>query len=498
MARRRSGAVAVSTLLARFGELARDHPDQLLLHRPDLGRSLSASDIWRAHQRYADRLARAGAGAGSLVLSVAGNSAAAAPLLLACRAVDAVLLPVDAGATPAEIDALAARFGAAAIVLPGALAPSADNLDPASPLDAVEDLRIAVRDAETTRYRDTAILKLTSGSTGAPRATLTSEPQLVADCAHIVAAMDIRPGDTQIAAIPISHSYGLGNLLLPLLLQGTACVLREAFVPQQVTADARRHGARVFPGVPFMFQYFLDSPPSDGWPPSLSRLISAGAPLSPAIVRAFRDRFGVKIHTFYGASEAGGITFDAGDEIDDAGAVGLPLPGVVISLRRDASAADPQTAGRIHVRSDAVSSGYSEPGGGGFVDGGFLTGDYGTWDARGRLVLRGRASSFVNVAGRKVEPDEVEQVLRAMPGVADVRIVAAPDVRRGQQIVACVVRDGGASAPTIVAIRRYCAARLAPHKIPRTIVFVDAIPRTARGKIDRAALDAVVRAHVRA
>ena len=76
-----------------------------------------------------------------------------------------------------------------------------------------------------------------------------------------------------------------------------------------------------------------------------------------------------------------------------------------------------------------------------FTDGGFLTGDYGTWDERGRLSLGGRVSSFVNVAGHKVRPDEVEDVLRAMPGVADVRVIGADDSRRGEQIVACIVAE---------------------------------------------------------
>jgi long-chain acyl-CoA synthetase len=472
--------VGAGALLSRFAEIARDDPTSILIYAPDAGRSISASEIWAAHLIYADRLARAGVESGALVLSAAGNAPAAAPLLLACRALDAAVLPVDAGATRLEIDSLAARFGAAAVV--------GREVDSMSPLG--DDLGVAARADGTRRYPGTAMLKLTSGSTGAPKATLTTEAQLAADCTHIVAAMDVRPGDIQIAAIPVSHSYGLGNLLLPLLLQGTACVMRDAFVPPQVIADARRFGARVFPGVPFMFQYFVDNPPAGGWPPALGRLISAGAPLAPATVRAFHDRFGVKIHTFYGASETGGIAFDADDDIDGEGAVGAPLPGVTISLRDD---------DRVHVRSDAVSSGYSEPAADdGFVDGGFLTGDFGAWDARGRLLLRGRASAFVNVAGRKVVPDEVEQVLRAMPGVADARIVAAPDRRRGQQIVACIVRDAKAPPLDHVGIRRYCAARLAAYKIPRAIVFVDAIPRTARGKIDRAALDAVVRAHVRA
>src|SRR5260221_6128489 len=137
--------------------------------------------------------------------------------------------------------------------------------------------------------------------------------------------MNIGPSDLQMATIPISHAYGFGNLIATLLLQGTPIVLRDSFVPQQLQGDARRIGARVFQGVPFMFQFFLSTPAGDGWPPSLTRLFSAGAPLPPATVRAFRDRFGLKIHSFYGTSEAGGISLDDDESIDDGGTVGRPL-----------------------------------------------------------------------------------------------------------------------------------------------------------------------------
>jgi acyl-CoA synthetase (AMP-forming)/AMP-acid ligase II len=453
----------VSALVARFADVCRDDPARPLMHLPAAERALTASAIWDAHQQYADRLARAGVGEGYLVVSTVGNTALAPAVLLACRALDAAMMAVDTCATPAEVDALAARFGAAAIV------------------DGDEVRRGNV---QARRHPGAAILKLTSGSTGVAKATRTTEAQMIADALHIVQAMSIHAGDTQVAAIPMAHSYGLGNLLLPLLLQGTACVLRDSFVPQVVPADAQRFGARIFPAVPFMFEYFLDHPPAGGWPTTLRRLISAGAPLSAATVRAFHERFGLKIHSFYGASETGGIAFDADDEVDDSGTVGTPLPGVTVTMRDS----------RIHVRSDAVSSGYVDNDSDAFVDGGFLTGDYGEWDSCGRLLLRGRASSFVNVAGRKVQPDEVEAVLRAMPGIADVRVVAAPDARRGQQIVACIVVDARASSITTLVIRRYCAERLASYKVPRAIVFVERIPLTARGKTDRAALDALVRA----
>lgn len=473
----------MSALVARFADVCRDDPARPLIHLPAAARALTASAIWEAHQQHADRLARTGVGEGHLVVSAVGNTALAPALLLACRALDAAMMAVDGGATAAEVDALAVRFGAAAIV------------------DADQVRRSG---GQARRYPSAAILKLTSGSTGVAKATRTTEAQMIADALHIVQAMSIDADDTQIAAIPMSHSYGLGNLLLPLLLQGTACVLRDSFVPQLVPADAQRFGARLFPAVPFMFEYFLDHPPAGGWPPALRRLISAGAPLSADAVRAFHDRFGLKIHSFYGASETGGIAFDADDEVDDSGAVGAPLPGVTVTLRAAPSTIhqpsgishQPLTAGRVHVSSAAVSSGYVDDDSDAFVDGGFLTGDYGEFDSRGRLLLRGRASSFVNVAGRKVQPDEVEAVLRSMPGVADVRVVAAPDARRGQQIVACIVVDARASSITTLVIRRYCAERLASYKVPRAIVFVERIPLTARGKTDRAALDALVRARL--
>jgi acyl-CoA synthetase (AMP-forming)/AMP-acid ligase II len=149
----------------------------------------------------------------------------------------------------------------------------------------------------------------------------------------------------------------------------------------------------------------------------------------------------------------------------------------------------------VHVRSDAVSDGYVGPDPGDYTDGGFLTGDYGRMAEDGRLTLVGRVSSFINVAGRKVQPDEVEAVLRGMPAIADVRVVGAVDAKRGQQVVACLVAKPGIAAPSPLEIRQFCSAQLAAHKVPRTIIFVESIPLNSRGKADRAALEEVVRRH---
>jgi long-chain acyl-CoA synthetase len=480
----------LSEIVERFARIRRDSPRRALIHLPAAETSLSAEDLWTAFARQRSRLEALGLDADHLVISAAGNSPTAVALWLACRSLGIALMPLDAGTPAAEIAGLAARYGATVAIVPAAAGGIASLGTPLPFEPAVSALGLTNASPAPRIYRGAAVLKVTSGSTGLPKATFTTEAQVVADTSHVTEAMGIAPDDCQIAAIPLSHSYGIGNLVMPLLLQGTAIVLREAFIPQQLHADATTYGARVFPGVPFMFAHFANHSGAMEWPAALQTLISAGAPLDPIMAAAFGRSFGVKIHSFYGASESGGISYDDSPDIDADATVGRALPGVTIALRGEDGAPD---AGRVHVASDAVSSGYAaaEPSAEDFTDGGFLTGDLGRFDARGRLVLTGRASSFINVAGKKIQPDEVEQVLRAMHGIEDVRVLGMADAVRGQQVVACVVT--GESGVTALAIRQFCGARLAAHKIPRTIVWLEQIPLTERGKTDRAKLAALVR-----
>jgi long-chain acyl-CoA synthetase len=482
----------VSEIVEQFERLRRDHPGRALIHLPAAARSLTADDVWRSSLAQRARLTGLGIGPDHLVISAAGSRPAAISLWLAARAAGAAIMPVDLGTPAAEVGELAARFGATLALFPA----SACGLESVGVVSAFGDDLVAVAvDGVAPApeiYGGAAALKVTSGSTGLPKATFTLEAQLVADTASITSAMGIGPDDCQIAVIPLSHAYGLGNLVLPLLLQGTPIVLREAFVPQQLRADAQHYGARVFPGVPFMFSHLAENPGSMAWPRGLDLLISAGAPLDASTSSRFASAFGVRIHSFYGATETGGISFDDAPELNAPSSVGRAMPGVTISLVPEEDA--PEGSGRVHVSGPAVASGYAgmPSGDHGFTGSGYLTGDFGRFDDRRRLILTGRASSFINVAGRKVQPDEVEQVLRRMPGIDDVLVLGMADAARGQQVVACVVMRTDAISSTS-AIRHYCAARLASHKVPRTIVRLDHIPLTERGKTDRAALERLVR-----
>jgi acyl-CoA synthetase (AMP-forming)/AMP-acid ligase II len=478
----------VSEIVERFIRIRRDHPDRPLIHLPLTNATITAADLWDGAAEQRARLERLGAGPDQLVIYAGGNKPALLALWLACRSCGSALMPVDGGTTTAEIGELARRFGASFAIL-GEDAPLAE-LGPAERYTA--GLAIIRPDTAPVPqlYRGAAVLKLTSGSTGLPKATFTTEQQLLDDTAHIMEAMDIRPDDCQMSAIPLSHAYGIGNLVVPLLVCGTAIVLRESFVPHQFARDAAAYGARVFPGVPFMFDHFTAHLSPGAWPPHLERLVSAGARLETATVRAFHSSFGLKVHSFYGTSETGGIAFDDAPELTEDGSVGRAIPGVTIALLDDAGA--PPGSGRVHVSGSAVASGYAGDDGQdeGFTASGFLTGDYGQLGDSGRLFLTGRASAFINVAGRKVQPEEVEAVIRTMPGIDDVRVLGIDDRARGQQIVACIVARG--RAPGIVHIRQHCAARLAAHKIPRSVLQLDRIPLTERGKTDRRRLQALI------
>src|SRR5690606_22014498 len=151
--------------------------------------------------------------------------------------------------------------------------------------------------------------------------------------------------------------------------------------------------------------------------------------------------FGLKIHSFYGTTETGGICYDADDDAVSEGTVGRPLPSVRVSLIPHDGA--PSGGGRVLVSGPGVATSYADgrdPEA--FADDGFLTCDLGAFAAGGRLVLSGRVSPFVNVAGRKVQPREVEQVLREIDGMLDVRVTGIADERRGELLVAFLVMRG--------------------------------------------------------
>src|SRR3954468_12849791 len=177
--------------------------------------------------------------------------------------------------------------------------------------------------------QQTVLLKLTSGTTAAPRAIRFRSEQLLADCTQICDTMGIGGDDVNFAVIPLSHSYGFSNVVMPLLVRGVPMVLSRDRMPRAMLDDLGSSGATVFHGMPVFYHAFceMEAPPTL---PKLRLCISAGAPLSIEVARKFREKFGHSIHSFYGSSECGGICYDREARLEEAGFVGSPMEGARI------------------------------------------------------------------------------------------------------------------------------------------------------------------------
>ena len=479
-------------MLAGFTKSLVDRGDETAIFALSEQRRLSFRDLALEADAIKSAFDEAGVPEGSCVLELAGNRASWFALFLACLARGDTLVSLGAEAPSTEVEKLSARYRVSAVVAPATRADLTGSGVEVATLPGT--LRLMVLEhGEPAAFEDTLLLKLTSGSTGEPKAVLVSEENLWNDGRHIVEAMGIRAHDVNYGVIPLSHSYGLGNLVAPLLMQGTPIALRELFLPAQLAADARATGLSVLPAVPFLFEQILSQLRGrGGLPPTVRLLITAGARIDLDLVTSFKKELGTKIHSFYGSSETGGITYDDeeddndddDDKISDPLTVGKPMPETEVTLRRDE---------RVHVHGNAVARGYVETSDKAmekFVDNGFLSGDTGAFDDRGRLFLTGRLSSFVNVAGRKVDPSETENVLLAMPDVLEAKVLGMACDKRGQKLVAFIVpRSCDLSS---LAVRSYCAQKLSPHKIPRDLILLDKMPLTNRGKADRKALESLM------
>jgi long-chain acyl-CoA synthetase len=464
----------------RFLRLARSRPEFPALLGPD-GETLAtrfalAARIVETRERLAGAV-----GPGATVLLSLPNGADFVRAFAALRLTGARVALVDASAPAEELERAAAAAGAGFLAIPP------EKLLRGGELFVDGALAVAVRKgAEPVAAPPrTAILKLTSGSTGNPRAVAVASRQLAADTVQIMRTMGVRPGDVTLAVIPLTHSYGIGSCLVPLLLAGTPLAFPTWALPAALANTLARARVAHFPAVPAMVRTLATLPDLPELP-DLRVCLAAGAPLAPQDAAAFHGATGHKVHVFYGCSECGGITYDRGAEpVHAEGAVGTAMERVSVTIVDDAgSALPPGSEGRVLVISRSVALGEIPPAEGpaALAAGRFLSGDLGVMDPDGRLTLTGRVAEFLNVAGKKVHPEEVRRVLEALPGVQSAAVAGLPDPHRGQLVAALVAVQPGA-ALTVHAILAGCRAHLAPHKVPRKIVIVDQLPTSERGKL---------------
>jgi long-chain acyl-CoA synthetase len=412
--------------------------------------------------------------AGSVVAIQIGNHEDWPSILIACLRRGMVVLPLEQSISDQQRDAALKTCKVSGIAATGV---SAGRNIEIVPMRSPSRTGIS---PTTTNWGENrpSLLKLTSGTTAAPRAIRFRSEQLLADCDQICETMGISDVDVNFGVIPVSHSYGFSNLLTPLIARGVAMVLSQDRTPRAVLNDLAKTDATVFPGMPVFYQAFCEMKDVPMLP-KLRLCISAGAPLQITVPKKFRERFGLPIHSFYGASECGGICYDREAKNEIEGFVGSPIKDVALEM------IDPSAeAGQVRVRSAAVGDGYfPEPDEEKLGDGVFGPDDLLARRGSGFKIV-GRVSDVINVAGKKVNPAEIEEALLRFPGVRQAVAFGRPAGAgfRNEEVAACVVVDVDLRENEIL---EFCRNGLSAWQVPKRIFIVDSIPANERGKISR-------------
>lgn len=317
------------------------------------------------------------------------------------------------------------------------------------------------------------LLKTTSATTGAARQVAFNEAQLAADPDNIVATMGLCRDSPNLAVISLAHSYGFSNLVLPLLLHGIPLVLVASALPEALRQAAATGANWTLPAVPALWRAWHEA---GAIPANIRLAISAGAPLPLPLEQAVFERSGLKLHNFLGSSECGGIAYDASDTPrTDASLVGTAMRNVELSRGED---------GCLVVSGASAGETYWPEPDARLGGGTFRTSDL--VELRdGGVFLRGRASDLINVAGRKVAPETIEQALLAHPAVRECLVLGLPseDAARGDEVAAVVATR---EEVTVEQFRQFLHTRLPDWQIPREWVLVDSLPVNQRGKLSRA------------
>jgi malonyl-CoA/methylmalonyl-CoA synthetase len=430
------------------------------------------------------------------------KSVEALALYLGAVGAGAAFLPLNPAYTPAEVgyflgDAEPSVFvydPARADALAGvaAAAPRTFTLGPAGEGTLAEAVAAAPPRAPAARGPDDlAAILYTSGTTGRSKGAMLTHRNLASNSAALVDVWRFTAADVLIHALPVFHTHGLFVATNVALLSGASLLFHARFDAAAVLADLPR--ATALMGVPTFYVRLLEQPGLAAAARRVRLFVSGSAPLLPETHRRWKAVTGHAILERYGMTETGMITSNPCDGERRAGAVGFPLAGVEVRVTDPETGAPvaPGAPGMIETRGPHVFDGYwrmPEKTAQEFrADGFFVTGDIGRIDADGYLWIVGRAKDLIIAGGFNVYPKEIEEAIDALPGVAESAVIGLPHPDLGEAVAAVVARAPGADV-TEAAILDALAPRLARFKQPRRVFVVDALPRNAMGKVQKAAL----------
>jgi acyl-coenzyme A synthetase/AMP-(fatty) acid ligase len=440
-------------------------------------RELSFGELSDRSARLAGTLVAGGVGRGDIVMTLLGNRPEWVLALLACFRIGAVALPCTEQLRAGD---LRARMDVAEPALVIAGERNADTVRAAgfagTVLDAADErlYDAAPAPAADLAGEDPALIVFTSGTSGAAKPIRHGQRYLGGQAVQAEHWFGARPGDLAWCTAASGWSKSARNSFIAPWLRGATALLHDArFDAQERLELVEREGVDVLCMAPT--EYRAIAKRAQLRPLGLRHAVAAGEPLNPEIVERWQEEAGVAVHDGYGQTETGALTGMPLGEPVRPGSMGRPLPGFRLWVEEGELCADPASIPTF------------------FIDGPpgtWRTGDRVREDADGYLWFEGRTDDVIISAGYRIGPFEVESALLSHPAVAEAAAVAAPDEERGQVVRAVVVlRDGHAPGDELAAeLQAHAREQTAPYKYPRIVEFAEELPKTASGKIKRAAL----------
>ncbi|MCG6904331.1 MAG: AMP-binding protein [Rhodobacter sp.] len=459
------------------------------------GETLSYAGMQAAVEARVLELRAGGVGRGDRVAWYGLNHAQVFVLLFACARLGAILVPLNWRLAEAEVAAIVANaspkvlfhdahFAAQAQALPGVVTVAVDAPVPASETPGTG----------RGQAGDPILLVYTSGSTGRPKGAVLTQDSLICNAAMSVEAHAMTPDDVVLNVLPLFHVGGLNILPTPAFSIGATVVLHDRFDAARTCAALSEVTLAIT--VPTVLQAVMDC---ENWATAdLSRLrgLSIGSTDVPTSLIENVHACGVPLIQIYGATETGpfAIYQQIGEAMTSVGSIGRAGSGCRIRLMRDGVEAGAGEPGEIWVKGDNVLHEYwRDPAltAEFLVDGWFRTGDVAMRDTAGLYWFKDRIKHMVISGGENIYPAEIERILREVPGISEVSVVGRPDPKWGEVPVAVVVASRPLGKPEVLAP---LAGRLARFKHPKDVVFVDALPRNAMGKVVAADVRAMIAA----
>jgi malonyl-CoA/methylmalonyl-CoA synthetase len=345
---------------------------------------------------------------------------------------------------------------------------------------------------------DTAVIIYTSGTTGRPKGAEITHGNLISNLEALHEVWGWQANDVLLHVLPIFHVHGLFVALHGALHAGAITLLMREFHAQKTLELLSSGECTVFMAVPTIHRRLLDSPSADRFDFSNVRLVTSGSDRLPdEVFTGFQKTFGYTLLERYGMTETGMNCSNPLQGERRMGSVGKPLPGVQVRIVHSETALILPTGeiGEVQLRGPNVFKGYwRQPGktADSFSqDGWFKTGDLGYLEPDGYLTLCGRSKDLIISGGLNIYPPEVERILIQHPAVEACAVIGCPDPEWGERVTAVVVlrRENSVSSEDLI---RFCRKKLAPYKSPKSIIFNEALPRNAMGKVQKAELKKTV------